>query len=97
MDGREEIARALGVGAEPGLGGRFFVHLGPGSEVHDLVRGKFGHGLPQQVGIQDIDLAPAGPMGGLVRGMERQVQHSVSSGEEAIDDLGPNEARATSD
>jgi hypothetical protein len=28
--------------------------------MHDLVRGKFGHGLPQQVGIQDIDLASEG-------------------------------------
>ena len=97
LDGREEIARALGVGAEAGLGGRFFVHLGPGSEVHDLVRDKFGHGLPQQVGIQNIDLAPEGAMGGLVRDLERQVQHSVSPDEEAIDDLGSNEARATGD
>jgi len=97
LDGREEIARTLGVGTEAGLGGRFLVHLGPGSEMHDLVRGKFGHGLPQQVGIQDIDLAPAGLVGFLVWGMERQVQDSVSPGEEAIDDLGSNEARATGD
>jgi hypothetical protein len=97
LDGREEIARALGVGAEAGFGGCFFVHLGPGSEMHNLVRGKSDHGLPQQIGIQNIDLAPEGAMGGLVRDMERQVQRGVSPGEEAIDDLGSNEARATGD
>ena len=97
LDGGKEMARTLGVGAEAGFGGRFFVHLGPGSEVHNLVRGKSDYGLPQQVGIQNIDLAPEGAMGGLVRDLERQVQHSVSPDEEAIDDLGSNEARATGD
>ena len=81
LDGGEEIARALGVGTEAGLGGRFFVHLGPGSEMHNLVRGKVDHGLPHQVGVQDIDLAPEGLVGSLVRGMERQVVDYVSLGQ----------------
>ena len=40
LNGGEEVACALRVGAEAGFSGRFFVHLGAGGEVEDDVGGE---------------------------------------------------------
>jgi hypothetical protein len=97
LDSGEEIAGALGIGAKARLGGGFLVHLGARGEMHHLVRGKTGRGLPQQIRLEDISFLPEGPVGGLVRWTQRKVQDLVSFGQQSRDHMGSDESGTAGD
>jgi hypothetical protein len=97
LNGGEEVAGALGVGAEAGFSGRFFVHLGAGGEVEDDVGGEGLECGGEGGGVEDVGGLPVGLMGGLVGRVDRKVENFVAAGEEAVDDMGADEAGAAGD
>jgi glycosyltransferase involved in cell wall biosynthesis len=97
LDGGEEVARALGVGAKPSLGCCFLVHFGPRGEMHDLVWSESRHGFPQQPGVEDIHLAPERPVCRLVWRLMGDIEDFVSFGQQSIDRMGPDESGTAGD
>ncbi len=97
MDGGEEVACALGVGAEAGFGGGFFVHFGAGGEVEDDVGGEGLECGGEGGGVEEVGVAPVGLVGSFVGLVDRKVENFVAAGEEAVDDMGADEAGAAGD
>lgn len=87
----------MGVGAEAGFGGGFFVHLGAGGEVEDDVGGEGLEGGGEGSGVEDVGGLPVGLVGGFVGRVDRKVENLVVAGEETVDDMGANEAGAAGD
>jgi hypothetical protein len=58
LDSGQEVASALGIGAETRFGGCSLVHFGPRGEMHYVLRLKLPYSALEQFRIENIDIAP---------------------------------------
>lgn len=96
-DGGEEVACALGIGAEASFSGGFFVHFGAGGEVEDDVGGEGLEGGGEGGGVDEVGGLPVGLVGGFLGRVGGEVENFVAACEEAVDDMGADEAGAAGD
>jgi glycosyltransferase involved in cell wall biosynthesis len=97
LDGREEVAGALSIGAESGFSRGLLVHLRAGGEMHNLIGRKFAHRPPHLIGIEDIDLAPERAVSALVRCLKRDIQNVMAESDKTFDDVSPDESGSAGD
>jgi len=97
LDGREEVAGALSIGAEAGFSRGLLVHLRAGGEMHNLIGRKVAHRPPHLIGIEDIDLAPERAVSALVRCLKRDIQNVMAESDKTFNDMSPDESGSAGD
>jgi len=83
--------------AEASFGGGFFVHFGAGGEVEDDVGGEGLEGGGEGGGVDEVGGLPVGLVGGFLGRVGGEAENFVAACEEAVDDMGADEAGAAGD
>ena len=97
MNGGEEVASPLCVGAEAGFGGGFFVHLGAGGEMEDNFGGEGLECGFEFGGVEEVGGLPVGLVGSFVGCVGGEVEDLVAAREEAVDDMCADETGTAGD